>query len=178
MGKGGGGQIGRKGRENREEGNRRPEVSVQLAEGLCFSFAVVEKNTTVVFVLFLFFFWALTICAHVRFFCPDIKLGRMRGRRASWERRTEGRSHRKWQTCWPAWLNSPSLFRVVNYLHALKNLSEREGEGDWVGGKINAMNGGECGVDGDRKKKKRKKEMERERELGGEQQFWGGEGPG
>ena len=40
-----------------------------------------------------------------------------------------------------------------------------------MGGKINAMNGGECGVDGDRKKEKRKKEMERERELGGEQQF-------
>lgn len=62
--------------------------------------------------------------------------------RASWVRRMKSCSHRKWQTCWLAsvfWLNCASLCRVVNYLWALKNLKEREGE---VGvGKINAMNG-------------------------------------
>ncbi len=72
----------------------------------------------------------------------DIKASQNARRGDSEERRMRSCSHRKWQTCWPDsvfWLNSLSLFRVVNYPWALKNLREGKREGEV--GKINAVNG-------------------------------------
>lgn len=73
---------------------------------------------------------------------------------ASWGSRIKSCSHRKWQTCWFFWLNSLSLFRVVNYLWALKNLGE--GARGVGARKINAMDGWSwVGGDGDRKRESR-----------------------
>lgn len=120
--------------------------SSRLAGAWCALSVIIKKHDSCLFQCFslnAFFFWCT--CPFSVHTAVILKLSRMWG-----EREETGLRERRWravhagsggpvgQTLFSE-LNSSSLFRVVNYLWALKNL--REGKRDGEVGKIKAMNG-------------------------------------